>query len=162
MDKIKSFIGIPNKLALVAFSLYICCATFEKMIRTVGIIIFIGIIIDSIASTGNPILAGDVAFVRDSLNGSYPALQATLDYSNWGYNDWFLPSKDDLIKARQNLALNGLGNFQMTPTTGLSTGYWSSSLMANGVGAIAPVFGNGINCGCAYFENYWVRPVRYF
>ena len=40
-----------------------------------------------------------------------------------GFGDWFIPSKDELNLAYQNLALNGLGNFHIE-----SWGrYWSSS-----------------------------------
>jgi hypothetical protein len=37
-----------------------------------------------------------------------------------GYNDWFLPSKDELNLIYQNLALAGIGDFS-------TSGYWSST-----------------------------------
>lgn len=53
-------------------------------------------------------------------SGQYAAYSAY----NWlqnGYSDWFLPSRNELMKIRENLFLYGLGN--LTP----SATYWSSS-----------------------------------
>ncbi len=52
--------------------------------------------------------------------GSYAAYSGSIYVLN-GYNDWFLPSRDELIKMHQNLYLNGIGNF----VSGVN--YWSSS-----------------------------------
>lgn len=42
-------------------------------------------------------------------------------YTFNGSSDWFLPSRDELLKIQQNLFLNGIGNFQ----SGFK--YWTSS-----------------------------------
>jgi uncharacterized protein (TIGR02145 family) len=104
--------------------------------------------------------------VGDNLNLNFPAAQVAKNYTNGIYSDWFLPSTNDLIAIKTNLARNNLGNFDTTSDTAgdLSTGYWSSSVMANYVGAMAPLFdlNSTVVCGCAVFETYYVRPVRYF
>ena len=46
------------------------------------------------------------------------------DYVFNGFGDWFVPSKEELNLAYQNLALNGLGNFQVEILGGR---FWSSS-----------------------------------
>ena len=101
-----------------------------------------------------------------NLNLNFPAAQVAKNYTNGIYSDWFLPSLNDLIAIKTNLARNNLGNFDTTSDTAgdLSTGYWSSSVMANYVGAMAPLFdlNSTVVCGCAVFETYYVRPVRYF
>jgi hypothetical protein len=94
--------------------------------------------------------------IADTTNAGFPAVQGALNYVSNGYEDWFLGSLNDMLIVRDNLALNSIGNFSPAH-------YWSSSLMDNVVGALAPAFvqGGGV-CGCAYFESYLVRPVRYF
>lgn len=105
-----------------------------------------------------------ILFVADSLGLPFPAATAAADYNAGCYNDWFLPSQDDLIQINLSAAQNGIGSFKTNPTPNqFATGYWSSSLMSNGVGAQAPFMSStGGVCGCAIFETYWVRPVRYF
>lgn len=105
-----------------------------------------------------------ILFVSDSLGIPYPAAREASAYNSGCYNDWVLPSEEDLIKININAAQNGIGNFKTNPTPNqFATGYWSSSLMANGVGAKAPFMNStGGVCGCAVFESYWVRAVRYF
>jgi hypothetical protein len=101
-----------------------------------------------------------------NLNLNFPAAQVAKNYTNGIYSDWFLPSLNDLIAIKTNLASINLGNFDTTSDIAgdLSTGYWSSSVMANYVGAMAPLFdpNTSVICGCAVFETYYVRPVRYF
>ena len=101
-----------------------------------------------------------------NLSLSFPAALAARNYTDGIYSDWFLPSTNDLIAIKNNLARNNIGNFDTTSVTpgDLSTGYWSSSVMANYVGAMAPVFdlNSTVVCGCAVFETYYVRAVRYF
>ena len=49
------------------------------------------------------------------------AFKACMDYSANGYDDWFLPSKDELKLMFENLQSNGLGGFSGEDY------YWSSS-----------------------------------
>jgi hypothetical protein len=49
-----------------------------------------------------------------------PAAKACADYVSGGYDDWFLPSKDELNLMYTNLKQQGLGDFG-------DTFYWSSS-----------------------------------
>jgi len=103
--------------------------------------------------------------LADSLNFRALAARQASQFEGGNYNDWFLPSEMELLVIKENLANNGLGNFFTEPIGGnkFSTGYWSSSIMANLVGARAPFFARNFGvCGCAFFESYWVRPVRYF
>jgi hypothetical protein len=95
---------------------------------------------------------------------SFPAASATTTYSAYGFNDWFLPSSGDLVAIKNALPTSGISNFTTVPVmNNLSTGYWSSSIMTTFVGALAPMFAPGAGvCGCAFFEQYFVRPVRYF
>lgn len=95
---------------------------------------------------------------------TFPAAQAAFDYTFSGYNDWFLPSLDELMVIKNNLANNNLGNFVIDPSNEVSGRYWSSSVMQNYAGALAPslVVDNEVTCGCAYFSSFYVRPVRYF
>ena len=48
------------------------------------------------------------------------AAKKCLDYSYGGYDDWFLPSKDEVNLMYQNLHKRGLGSFA-------NSDYWSSS-----------------------------------
>lgn len=96
---------------------------------------------------------------------SFPAVAAADSYQFNGYDDWFLPSSGDLFAVKGVLTQSGISNFVTVPvnSSNLSTAYWSSSLMANFVGARAPMFGLGLGeCGCAFFDSYRIRPVRYF
>jgi hypothetical protein len=53
------------------------------------------------------------------------AAQVCLDYSDSTYNDWFLPSLDELNLMYTKLHLQGIGSFDTTD------GYWSSSEVSN-------------------------------
>jgi hypothetical protein len=100
--------------------------------------------------------------VAGIMSSNFPAAHAAKNYTNGIYNDWFLPSKNELLALKTNLANNNKGNFYTSGTQ--TTGYWSSSVMENYVGALAPIFDTNSNvvCGCAVFEAYRVRPIRYF
>jgi hypothetical protein len=76
----------------------------------------------------------------------------TLSYD--GFDDWFLPSKDELNLMYTNLRQKGLGEFS-------STGYWSSSEMSYNPGAWGQVFSDGVQGGSRNFL-YSVRAVRAF
>ena len=84
-------------------------------------------------------------------------------YSNSGYTDWFLPSKDELNYLYENLHKNNLGDFSN------SMRYWSSSeyeyIESNNVFSFAheQSFSTGqqYENGPKDFRGN-VRPVRYF
>lgn len=106
-----------------------------------------------------------ILYVAAKTNAFYPAAQAAANYSSGGCDDWFLPSLEELVIIKNNLANNNIGNFVTESVNGgnLATGYWSSSMMDNYIGALAPMFAKNAGiCGCAKFEDYFVRPVRYF
>ncbi|NER18316.1 DUF1566 domain-containing protein [Spongiivirga citrea] len=77
------------------------------------------------------------------------------EYSNNGFNDWFLPSEEESFLMYKNLHLNGIGGFE-------DNLYWTSSEHDFNT-ATATDFSNGDQgwlckqCGIAI-----VRPVRYF
>lgn len=76
------------------------------------------------------------------------------------YDDWFLPSQDELNLMYQNLYLNNLGNYAFLG--GFSDGsYWSSSEY-NASGAWYQDFGNGTQYGSGRGSADRVRPVRAF
>lgn len=73
-----------------------------------------------------------------------------------GYNDWYLPSKDELLLMHQNLHMAGLGNF-------ITSRYWSSS-QYDGQYSWCQLFNNSVNQ--LYYDKdlnqYPVRPIRSF
>jgi hypothetical protein len=76
-----------------------------------------------------------------------------------GYNDWFLPSKDELNEMYQKLYLNGIGSFA-------AAFYWSSS-ESDSYYAWFQYFANGyqggsVNWNYARHNGYYVRAVRSF
>lgn len=84
------------------------------------------------------------------------------DYSYGGYNDWFLPSINELDLMYKNLVANKLGNFQYS-------GYWSSSEYYNDAGeAWFEDFGSGYKYNWEYDYRYGrnayerVRAIRSF
>lgn len=85
------------------------------------------------------------------------ASKACLDYSVNGYDDWYLPSLNELKLMYQNLHNKGLGNFNRR------TSYWSST--ENG-SDIDYAYGLGFANGTLYDDDrippLLVRPVRYF
>ena len=84
------------------------------------------------------------------------AAQACLDYSVNGYDDWFLPSKDELNLMYTNLHLKKLGGF----ANGF---YWSSSEYIKDPNSI---WAQSYNNGSQYFNgrstSRRVRPIRAF
>ena len=88
---------------------------------------------------------------------------AAMNYNGYGYTDWLLPTRGDLLAIRSQLSNSGITNFQTNNSGSLTTHYWSSSIMTNYVGALAQSMApTGTLCGCAFHESYYVRPVRYF
>ncbi len=82
------------------------------------------------------------------------AAKKCLDYTYGGYDDWFLPSKEELNLIYVNLYKQGLGSFA-------SNGYWSSS-ESDCKFAWYQDFSNG-NQSAIFVENYnCVRPIRAF
>ena len=103
-----------------------------------------------------------IAHVASS-GATFWAPLAAMNYNGYGYTDWFLPTRGDLLAIRSQLSNSGITNFQTNNSGSLSTHYWSSSIMTNYVGALAQSMApSGTLCGCAFFESYYVRPVRYF
>ena len=98
---------------------------------------------------------GDIAFVQES--GGVKTLYAAkvcADYSGGGYDDWFLPSRDELNLMYHNLKEQGLGDFT-------SAFYWSSSEY-HGDFALNQYFGKGIQDFYLRSMAYKIRPVRAF
>ena len=79
-------------------------------------------------------------------NGNSNAAHIAYNFNN-GYNDWYLPSLDELNLIYQNLYFNGLVNYQ---TNDPNNWYWSSSEcltnQSGGAGDINFVNGTVITC----------------
>lgn len=80
------------------------------------------------------------------------AARISYDLSLNGYTDWFLPSRDELLKLYDNRA--AIGGFSATE-------YWSSS-EATATNAYVVNFSTGANSGIPKTSNKSVRPIRYF
>ncbi len=86
-------------------------------------------------------------------NGNYAAKLCD-DLALNGYNDWYMPSKDELNLMYENLYLNGLGSFA-------SICYWSSSGYDTGI-AWKVDFYNGNHYYDVGVSSGRVRPIRAF
>ena len=84
------------------------------------------------------------------------AAKKCLDYSYGGYEDWFLPSKEELNLMYQNLQKKGLGSF-----ANYYYDYWSSSNSTKS-DAWEQCFVNGIQYYSPRNSTYCVRAVRAF
>lgn len=86
------------------------------------------------------------------------AAKACVDYSitvdGVAYDDWFLPSKDELALMFENLEVNGFGSFA-------SSSYWSSSEYSAG-SAWEQDFSSGFQYYSSRDSGNRVRPVRAF
>jgi len=71
-----------------------------------------------------------------------------------GFDDWFLPSRDELDLMYTNLKKNGFGNFR-------NTSYWSSSEY-DYLGAYTQYFSSGKQSCNNKFHSYSIRAVRIF
>lgn len=87
-------------------------------------------------------------------SGNYAAKMCS-DLILNNYDDWFLPSKDELNTMYSNLKAKGLGNF--------SDGhYWSSSEYTNNSNAWYQYFGLGTQNSAGKEYEYYVRAIRAF
>ena len=81
------------------------------------------------------------------------AAKKCLDYTDGVYDDWFLPSKDELDLMYQNLHKKGLGSFVYA--------YWASS-EDRSKDAWRQDFFSGYQSSGSRFSYSYVRPVRAF
>jgi len=82
------------------------------------------------------------------------AAQACSVYTLNGFNDWFLPSRDELHYMYGNLHMQGLGNFR-NDWYGSSTAAYDESWMAEN-------FEKGNQDNFGNYREYRVRPIRQF
>ncbi|MBQ0071976.1 MAG: hypothetical protein KBS81_09040, partial [Spirochaetales bacterium] len=84
------------------------------------------------------------------------AAKACLDYSVNGYDDWFLPSRDELSMIYKNLYAQGIGSFS-------AYAYWASSEAGSGYGCYHRFSDNTqFVSGPREGTSYAVYPVRAF
>ena len=86
--------------------------------------------------------------------GNVTVAKACLDYSVNGYDDWFLPSKDELDLIYKNLDVREIGSFA-------NDDYWSSS-EGNADDAWGQSFYNGSQVHYLRGNKGRVRPIRAF
>lgn len=100
-------------------------------------------------------LEGDVAY--DYLSGTHVSKYAAkecFDYVYGSYDDWYLPSKEELNLMYENLCKQGLGSFA-------NYNYWSSSEYTTLL-ALLRDFSSGFQGNGNRYSDYRVRPVRAF
>lgn len=83
-----------------------------------------------------------------------PAASVCDNLISGGYNDWYLPSKDELDLMYVNLHLQELGGFA-------DLYYWSSTEGGSGI-AWLQGFGDGSQGDVLKFDFYYVRAIRAF
>ena len=89
------------------------------------------------------------------------AANIALAYVSEGYNDWYLPSQNELIEMYNTIGPNGQdGNIGEFSTAGWSRFYWSSTEI-NHNKAFFLNFGSGSATANKY-DNFSVRPIRSF
>ena len=89
--------------------------------------------------------------------GTNTAAQASLNYSNGGYSDWFLPTSDELFYIHNNLHVPGVRTYPAFYA------YWSSVVTVNG--ALALYFDDPAGTPTSQENrsfNLRVIPIRYF
>ena len=100
--------------------------------------------------------------LKDDVNYSTYAISFVKNYRGGGYNDWFLPSKDELHKINNSTVLTRIGY-----PFAISRSIWSSTTMSS-TQASAEIF---INASCCagntdprinIGNEYYVIPMRYF
>ena len=93
---------------------------------------------------------------RGTAIGAYAAQACadyTVTYDGVIYDDWFLPSKDELALLYTNLAEEDLGNFE-------KSAYWSSSEY-NGGNSWLQYFYSGYQYCYIGANKHYVRPIRF-
>jgi uncharacterized repeat protein (TIGR02543 family) len=96
----------------------------------------------------------NTALILDTLDTNAPAAKACADYGNGSaFNDWFLPSKDELNQFYVNR--NTVGNMGTNP-------YWSSSEYNNNNDLVWVIFSNGEWDYNSKDNSYAVRAIRAF
>lgn len=98
--------------------------------------------------------AANAARIVNELGSGAYAAKICRDLVLDGYDDWFLPSKDELALMFRNLKKEGLGGFA-------SDTYWSSSELNSGY-AWDQYFGNGAQYHYPKGDYKRVRAVRAF
>ena len=103
------------------------------------------------------IAMGTVAYIdyntTNNTTENYAARLCTL-YETGGYDDWFLPSKDELNLMYRNLKLHNIGNL-------MNTYYWSSSEETN-YHAWTQSFTSGTQENNGRYLSSRIRPIRAF
>jgi hypothetical protein len=99
---------------------------------------------------------GKVCAAEDqNSNSNWIDANTSCNYSNLnGYNDWYLPTQDDLERMYQKLHKNGIGAFA-------TTYYWSSSEY-NSANVWIQSFNSGSQFVSSKSKIYHVRAVRTF
>jgi len=106
--------------------------------------------------TGNANTIAIVNFYGEETNAASVCYDYENDETGTGvYDDWFLPSKDELNLMYENLYLKGLGEFA-------DGYYWSSSESSTATTAFIQLFSNGWQGYTSKKEAHWVRAVRAF
>lgn len=111
--------------------------------------------------------------IKNLGSGSYAA-KACREYTYKGYDDWFLPSYDELKLMFENLCLQEIGRFRDDVSYGERACYWSSSTMLLedttdtdkeyivSLYAKYQCFGNGLRGNYYRQLKFSVRPIRSF
>ena len=92
--------------------------------------------------------------VFSSFHDGTVAAAVCLDAVINGFDDWYLPSQDELALMRNSLYKNDLGSFQADL-------YWSSSMDNDRSGTMVN-FWIGAVGGSYSYNSYYIRPVRKF